>query len=982
MSWTKLIQAKKRKDRNKRIVDHYQSVLNECIQHANSLYKKRYIFRHAFNVLSDKIRKCQAEIIQFRKRKVTHLKDVISSLDTVVYSCGLGTVSKTLEYFGVRPLPEIKQWVDTLCTPVVISRERGNVHSTFFRAPAVPSTNSIDYARVVWYSVPGRNNRHFAFRLIVESDICERLPKIFNSKLRLLSDSHYQKVSLLPEKAIVTESLAEIRARIENLLKIRERLGKTPISKIIQEFLHADLGKQVQMLTAMIIREDHRDLSHLVTIIYDISANRTLANRRDVPDLIDALPWVVQRRIRELRQNYAPQRNIEEDDIPTETRIQMLHTSDSTKKLAMTRLKEANVRSGGGVTGTDGSSKAGLWVEELLKIPFGTYRKEPILCLREATLESLYSILGNKAKGIRSFYDLYTFIVKEYSDIISLNETTQQLYWNRTYLMNSLKAIKKISTLKKIASELEFSLPSNVRITKRILVQTIVEGCSMKKIEEVNQVLVSNGVSLSSTIVSALELWNSHTKQLHSYIQNTKDILNSCVYKQDRAKEQILRVLGQWMVGENTGYCLGFEGKPGVGKTTLAREGVAKILTDADGNSRPFHMIALGSATTGSTLIGHNYTFHGSTCGDIVRILMESHCMNPIIYVDELDKVSRTESGREIIGILTHLTDPAQNEEFVDRYFAGVKLDLSRVLFIFSYNDASMVDPILLDRIHRIQFGSYTVTDKINIATKYSLPQICKNLNLPKEITRLDPDLVRYIVQNYTNEPGVRKLREILYDTFREINLRSIQHQTHYLNPTIDFIEEHILRHRVKPIRTLADLEQKPNRVYGMFATSSGLGGILPIKVSRNILGKDHDIKLTGSLGDVMKESVSLAQTVVSHYCDISGPIHIHFPEGAVPKNGPSAGTAITLALYSYYTNTPIPGDIAITGEIDLDGNVLPVGGIQEKLTGAKADNVTKVFIPKANERDFRIACENVPREEMPETVEFIETFEELLEKI
>ena len=146
------------------------------------------------------------------------------------------------------------------------------------------------------------------------------------------------------------------------------------------------------------------------------------------------------------------------------------------------------------------------------------------------------------------------------------------------------------------------------------------------------------------------------------------------------------------------GYAFGFEGPPGTGKTTLAKRGISKCLIDYEGNTRPFAFIALGGSSNGSTLEGHNYTYVGSTYGRIVDILMETKCMNPIIYIDELDKISKTEHGKEIVGILTHLTDTTQNDTWCDKYFSGVKLDLSRVLFIFSYNDPSLIDKILLDR--------------------------------------------------------------------------------------------------------------------------------------------------------------------------------------------------------------------------------------------------------------------------------------------
>ena len=200
--------------------------------------------------------------------------------------------------------------------------------------------------------------------------------------------------------------------------------------------------------------------------------------------------------------------------------------------------------------------------------------------------------------------------------------------------------------------------------------------------------------------------------------------MEDSVYGHKDAKRQIERILGQWINGEQSGYCFGFEGPPGVGKTSLALNGISKCLVDSDGTPRPFSIIAMGGSSNGSTLEGHNYTYVGSTWGKIVDIIMEKKCMNPIIFIDELDKVSKTEHGREIIGILTHLIDKTQNTHFQDRYFTGIDLDLSKALFIFSYNDVSLIDRILLDRIHRVKFDYLSLQEKIVIVKKLSLIHI------------------------------------------------------------------------------------------------------------------------------------------------------------------------------------------------------------------------------------------------------------------
>ena len=200
----------------------------------------------------------------------------------------------------------------------------------------------------------------------------------------------------------------------------------------------------------------------------------------------------------------------------------------------------------------------------------------------------------------------------------------------------------------------------------------------------------------------------------------------------------------------------------GVGKTSLAKEGLSKCLVDSDDSTRPFALIALGGSSHGSMLEGYGYTYASSTCGKIVNLLIQSHCMNPIIFFDELDKVSNTAQGQEIIGILVHLTDPTQNHEFYDKYFDGIAIDLSKVLFVFLYNDPSRVDPILLERIHSISFESFSTKDKVKICRNYLLPDLYKNIGFSDNVLCFSDSVLEFIIDTYTQEAGVRRLKQIL----------------------------------------------------------------------------------------------------------------------------------------------------------------------------------------------------------------------------
>ena len=209
--------------------------------------------------------------------------------------------------------------------------------------------------------------------------------------------------------------------------------------------------------------------------------------------------------------------------------------------------------------------------------------------------------------------------------------------------------------------------------------------------------------------ISNIDTIKQDINDIEDYISNVRKTLDDSVYGHFEAKRQLERIIGQWINGKNNGYCFGFEGPPGVGKTSLAKKGLSFCLKDANGKPRPFSFIGMGGSSNGSILEGHSYTYVGSTWGKVVDILIDSKCMNPIIFIDELEKISRTENGKEIIGILTHLIDPTQNDKFQDKYFNGIDLDLSKALFIFSYNDVNLIDKILLDRIHRIKFNFLTL---------------------------------------------------------------------------------------------------------------------------------------------------------------------------------------------------------------------------------------------------------------------------------
>jgi len=255
----------------------------------------------------------------------------------------------------------------------------------------------------------------------------------------------------------------------------------------------------------------------------------------------------------------------------------------------------------------------------------------------------------------------------------------------------------------------------------------------------------------------------------NEFMENAKRTLDQCVYGLNDAKSQIMQMLGQWIVNPNSvGTSIAIHGPPGTGKTSIVKDGISKIL------GREFAFIALGGCGDGSFLEGHSYTYEGSTWGKIVQILMECKSMNPIIYFDELDKVSDTARGQEIIGILTHLTDTTQNTEFHDKYFSEVSLDLSKCLFIFSYNDESLVNPILKDRMYRIQTKGYDTKEKTTIARDYLLPKIREQVCFEPEDIVIPDETLQYIISTphlTKGESGVRNLKRCLEIIYTKLNL-------------------------------------------------------------------------------------------------------------------------------------------------------------------------------------------------------------------
>ena len=466
------------------------------------------------------------------------------------------------------------------------------------------------------------------------------------------------------------------------------------------------------------------------------------------------------------------------------------------------------------------------------------------------------------------------------------------------------------------------------------------------------------------------------SEKIKEYFKKVRKNLDEDIYGHDATKQQLIKILAHTIANPNEGgNIFALQGPPGIGKTALIQDGISKAL------GRPFTFISLGGATDSCFLEGHDYTYEGSNNGRIVDILEQAGCMNPVIYFDELDKVSDTPKGEEIINILMHITDITQNSHFNDKYFSGIDFDLSKAIIIFSFNNEYKISKILRDRMKIIRIKGYKITDKINIARDYLLPKLLKNIGLDIEVLFGD-EILEYIIETYTNEGGVRKLKEILNDILLEINLRKLEDTKIYgkkiknrIIITKNLIDEDLLKKKPKIEHITINKNPQVGQVNGLWANEYGIGGLIPIECCW-IPSKDKlELELTGMQGQVMKESMSVARTIawkilpqkikellnVKWTNSFDYGIHIHCPDGSTPKDGPSAGGAITTCLISLLTNIPVNNKIAMTGEINLKGNITQIGGLEEKIFGAKKAGAKLVLYPQENQKDLDEIKEKFP---------------------
>ena len=780
---------------------------------------------------------------------------------------------------------------------------------------------------------------------------------------------------------------------LSNLNTMRQK----PISQVVKDFVASDLYMKRYTIIQMLVKSNKYDNQYMAYLLYDLLSNDTngTVDTQEQTILFDSFPWHVKQCFKEAMKRTIQYTNdlsnFDIQKIPLEQQICLLKVTDTVKEKAMQKLKEVKAKS------EDSGSKARQYLDGLLKVPFNIYKKEPIMFIM-TEIRNKYKQLLTKwnitGKDIKENYTNLEILktIKDYKAVeanltIDVNQIKLELNaYNRTELVNYVNKINELVSHSNLAHpKIKLSSKTKPELIQEIIhfIDAFSENTAI--IKELTDI-IDNQISKMDLLVVINSIEAEYNK-INKYMLTVKNTLDKAVHGHDKAKKQIERIIGQWINGKQDGYCFGFEGPPGVGKTSLAKKGLSDCLKDENGVSRPFAMIQMGGDSNGSSLHGHNYTYVGSTWGSIVQILMDKKCMNPIIFIDEIDKISKTEHGKEIIGILTHLLDPAQNDCFQDKYFSGIDLDLSKALFVLSYNDVDAIDKILLDRVHRIRFKSLSLDEKLVIANTHILPEVYGKMGL-ESVIQINDDVLKFIIDEYTLEPGVRKLKEILFEIVGEINLDILkQFDTSYDIPiqiTVEDVKTKYFKDKQEIKHKKIHEENKVGIINGLWANALGKGGVIPIQSSWRPSDEFLKLHLTGMQGDVMRESMNVALTLAWNLTPSEQKerimaenalnrhgVHIHCPDGATQKDGPSAGTAITTTVYSLFNKKPIKHNIAITGEITLEGNVTEIGGLDLKILGGIKAGVTEFIYPKENQKDFDTFMEKYKNDELTKNIKF-----------
>ena len=591
-------------------------------------------------------------------------------------------------------------------------------------------------------------------------------------------------------------------------------------------------------------------------------------------------------------------------------------------------------------------------------MPLDVAQKQVILDMADikARLENLLGL-------IEAEIDLFQVEKRIRGRVKKQMERSQREY----YLNEQMKAIQKELGNTEAGNEMD-------EIEKKISDAKMPKEAEEKVRREFGKLKMMSPMSAEASVVRSFidwmtcMPWGKQTRVRHN-LKRAEEILSRDHYGLDEVKERILEYLAvQQRVKKLRGPVLCLVGPPGVGKTSLG-ESIAKA------TNRKFVRMALGGVRDEAEIRGHRRTYIGSMPGKLLQKLSKAGVNNPLFLFDEIDKIGMDHRGDPASALLEVL-DPEQNSHFNDHYLE-VDYDLSNVMFICTSNSMNIPGP-LLDRMEIIRIPGYTEDEKLNIATRYLIPKQFELNGLRPSECEIASDALRDVIRFYTREAGVRGLeREVAKICRKIVKTNALGGKNSKILVSSDNLETYCGVRRFNYGR--AEEESKVGQVTGLAWTQVG-GELLTIEAAA-VKGKGGIIK-TGSLGDIMQESIQAALTVVRSRSQVLGipanfhekhDLHIHVPEGATPKDGPSAGIAMCTAIVSVLTGIPVRANVAMTGEITLRGQVLPIGGLKEKLLAAHRGGISTVIIPMENERDLKEIPDNIKAEMVIKPVKWID---------
>ena len=574
-------------------------------------------------------------------------------------------------------------------------------------------------------------------------------------------------------------------------------------------------------------------------------------------------------------------------------------------------------------------------------------------------------------------YKILDDIVAE-MEIASLEKTIDEKVKNKMNEAQRAYYLKeKISVMKEELGD--FSQDDDViEIVDRVKDADIPKEVREKLEAEIKKLTKMQPFSAESSVIrnyieAVLDLpWNKETKDVLN-LKKASEILERDHYGLKDAKEKVLDYLAVKTLNPSmNGAILCLSGPPGIGKTSLVK-------SIAESMGRKFVRVSLGGVRDEAEIRGHRRTYVGSMPGKIMKAMKEAGTKNPVILLDEIDKMSNDYKGDPASAMLEVL-DPEQNKSFEDHYI-DMPFDLSKVFFVATANDLRTVSAPLRDRMDILQLSSYTEFEKLHIAQNFLLKQAQKENGLADVEIKIPDKVMFKLIDEYTREAGVRNLKREIINICRKIAREVVEKDIKKFNLKASDLEKYLGKAKFRP--------EKSRKAVGKVGVVNGLAWTAVGGVTLDVQGVDTagkgDVTLTGTLGNVMKESASVAMTYVKANLKKYPPkdenffkdraIHLHFPEGATPKDGPSAGITITTAIVSVLTNRKVRQDIAMTGEITITGDVLAIGGVREKVIGAHRAGIKEVILPEDN----RVDTDEIP-DELKSTmkIHFAKTYDDV----